>query len=407
MIVIHNIGTLATLVGDSPGGYIHDAAIVLDGERIFWCGTTSAVPKVAIHETIDARGCLVIPGLIDCHTHLLFAGIRPDEFARRMNNESYQSIQAKGGGIVSTVQATREASDDMLLHLATHRLDQMLAMGVTTVEAKSGYGLNPEHEMRSLRLLKYLDGAHPIDIHRTFLGAHTIPHEYKDQRASYVALVMDMLESVHAEDLAQDCDVFCEQGAFSVDEARSILKKAHDVGLGLRAHVQQLALSGGVGLLSYLPIKSISHADFLTPQDIELIAKSGAVVEALPIAALFLRSKEITPVKQLRAAGAPLAIATDFNPGSAMCHDLVLAARLGVTYFGFSINDALAAITTSAAQALDYEDRGVIRPGALADLVITNCTSINEFFYDWTKHPVERVIKRGVLMKSLTKHSEL
>jgi imidazolonepropionase len=394
MILIDNIGVLATL---SPLGEIHDAAVLIDGETIAWCGKKTDLPKKNIAHTIDAKGYLVTPGLIDCHTHLLFAGSRADEFARRMNHESYQTIMAKGGGIVSTVQATREASDQALLALAQARLDQMLAMGVTTVEAKSGYGLNLEQELRALRLLQQLDAIHRIDIHKTYLGAHVIPNEYTDTREQYIGLLMDMLEKLAVEGLADDCDVFCEQGAFSVTEAKTVLGKAHTLGLGLRAHVQQLSHSGGVALVRELPLKSISHADFLSNEDIKMIADSGVVVEALPIAALFLRSQTITPIEKLLASSVSLAIATDFNPGSAMCQDLVLASRIGVVYFGFPIPHALAAITRVAAQSLGYADRGIIQAGLIADFLITNCHSINEFFYDWTKHPAGSVIKRGNL----------
>lgn len=398
MLLIDNIGTMATMVDDGFGtlGIIHDAAIIIEKDKIVWCGKKSQLPQQKILDIIDAQGCLVIPGLIDCHTHLLFAGSRADEFARRMNNESYQAIMEKGKGIFSTVDAVHKATDENLLFLALTRLDAMLSRGVTTIEAKSGYGLTSEQELRALGLLKQLNGDHAIDIHATFLGAHAMPSEFKNNRKEYINQILSMLEHIKKEDLAHDCDVFCEAGAFTVEEAHTILSQANMLGFGLRAHVQQLGFSGGIGLLKDLPIKSISHADFISEHDFLLIAQSGAVVEALPFAALFLRSAAITPVEQLINHHVKLAIATDFNPGSAMCDDLVLAARLGVTYFRFSLEHALCAITSHAAQSLGRSDRGMIKAGMKADVVITNCADINEFFYDWTKHPTQIVIKNGI-----------
>lgn len=400
MLLIDHIGKLLTLAVTSSSshedGEIADAAILIDGERIFWVGPAADLPNTSVDQQVDAGGCLVMPGLIDCHSHLIFAGNRADEFARRMNQESYQAIMAKGGGIMATVNATRQKSDEELIALAKARADKILSSGVTTLEVKSGYGLNSHDELRILRLIKRLNHTHDLDFHATFLGAHVVPPEYVKDRTKYVDLVVnDMLEHIAAEQLAIDCDVFCEEGAFSPTEAKRILATAHSLGFGLRAHVQQLSHSGGIGLLRDLPIRSISHADFLSVSDIVVIAESGAVVEALPFAGLFLRSQTITPVAQLRSANVSLAIATDFNPGSAMCHDLVLAARLGVTYYGFSLDEAIRGITVNGALALGRNDIGIIKPGNLADILITNCYSLNEVFYDWTKHPAHQVIKRG------------
>lgn len=402
MKLVENIKTLLTLKASNDNGLgeINDAAILINEEKIFWCGARKEMPEVQVDETIDAEGHLVLPGLIDCHTHLIFAGSRADEFRRRMNHESYLSIMEKGGGITSTVNRTRQASDEELLVLAKARADKIIKNGVTTLEAKSGYGLSLLDELRALRLIKTLDENHPLDFHPTFLGAHVVPSNFKDTREKYVALVMnEMLVQIARERLAIDCDVFCEKGAFSLDEARRILSFAEKLGLGLRAHVQQLSFSGGISLVKDLPIKSISHADFLSDEDVTLLAKYNTVVEALPFAALFLRSSQITPVMKLKEAGVKLAVATDFNPGSAMCHDLVLAARLAITYFGFSIDDAVLAITAHAAKSLGRADIGVIEENSQADLLITNCKDIAEFFYDWTKHPTEMVIKRGCRIK--------
>lgn len=394
MILIDNIGCLVS--GHDETAWQSNAALLLDGERVHWQGPAGAIPNVPTDQRIDANSCVVLPGLIDCHTHLVFAGSRADEFARRMNNESYQSIMAHGGGIMSTVRATRAANDEQLIALAVARADRIIAQGVTTVEVKSGYGLSVHDECRILRIVKKLSALHPLDFHPTFLGAHVVPAEFKDKGDAYVdAVVHEMLPQIAEEKLAIDCDVFCDNGAFSQRDAHRILRAAHDLGLGLRAHVQQLGVSGGVTLVGELPIKSVSHADFLTDADVALLARAKTVVEALPIASLFLRSSAVTPVNALRTAQIPLAIATDFNPGSAMCHDLMMAARLAVTYYGFSIPDAVRAITTNAARALGRNDIGTLAKNAQADVLITNCHSVEELFYDWNKHPKQLVIKRG------------
>lgn len=401
MLLIDNISSLLTFAQAGSIGAIDDDPVVLiDGERIFFAGPRSRMPSVQIDQTIDAHHKVVMPGFVDAHAHLIFAGTRADEFARRMNNETYEEIMAKGGGIMSTVAKTRAATDDELLEIARARADKILVSGTTTLECKSGYGLSTHDELRLLRLAKQLDGEHALDLHSTFLGAHVVPPEFKTKRGDYVSLLInEMLPIIAAEKLAIDADVFCENGAFSLDESRTILKRAHDLGLGLRAHVQQLSESGGINLIKDLPIKSFSHADFLSDDDIALVHKHDVVIEALPIAALFLRSKKIAPIASLIDGQVRVSIATDFNPGSAMCHDVIVAARLGVTYFGFSIDHALQAITSNAAYALRRDDVGIIAKDALADIVITNCQTRAEILYDWTKHPVDKVLKRGRAIK--------
>lgn len=405
MLLIDNIGQLLSLDGQDLG-LIKNAAILIEGTQIFWCGPKEKLPAVAINGVIDAQNKLVVPGLIDCHSHLIFAGNRSLEFQWRMAGETYQSIMARGGGIMSTVNQTRSASDEELLRLASTRADAMLEKGVTTLEAKSGYGLSFEHELRSLRLLKKLNESHQIDIHASFLGAHVIPAEFKTSPEAYVAaLVNEMLPAIAAEKLALDCDVFCETGAFSLIQTRKILAKAHELGLGLRVHLEQLSHQGTTILLDEFPIKSISHGDFLSEGDTKKIAAHGCVVEILPIAALFLRAKTLPPVAAMMREGVKVAIATDFNPGSAMCDDLVLAARLGVTLMGVSIAEAIKSITINAAIALGRNDIGLIRPGNKADILLTNCDDMSELFYDWTKHPARLIIKNGQPVRKVHEES--
>lgn len=390
-MLIDNIGLVFTGVET-----IKDAAIVIDGEKILFVGPKKNRPHYN-GPSIDALGKVVIPGLIDCHTHLVFAGERAFEFAQRMNRESYLAIMEKGGGIYRTVKQTIDATDEQLYELAKTRAYKILKSGITTLEAKSGYGLSLKEEIRILKILGDLNKDLPLDIHRTYL-AHAIPKEYVHERKLYLAHVIDTIDQVAKNALALDCDIFCEDGAFSFDESLTILTHAEKCGLGLRAHVQQLGFSFGVKLLEHLPIKSLSHADFLTEEDIFTVAKSQAVVEILPIACLFLRSKALTPALKLKDLGVSIAIATDFNPGSAMCHDLIMAARLGLSMFDLNVEDALLGITKRAALSLGRSDIGEIKVSNLADIVITNCQSIEEIFYDWTKNPVHQVIKRGSLI---------
>lgn len=398
MLLITNIGTLATLdkKRDYKCGEIHSAAIVIDDDKIVWCGYQKELPRFRLTKTIDAKECLVLPGLIDCHTHIIFAKARADEFARRMNNESYEQIMSQGGGIMNTVTATRNASDEELYKEALLRADQILAQGTTTIEAKSGYGLTIDDELRILRIIKKVNETHPLDFHATFLGAHVVPTEFKPRAEHYLKMVIGpMLEAVALEKLAIDCDVFCEKGAFSTSDAEQILRRAFALGFGLRMHVQQLGYGDGISLLKKLPIKGISHADFLTAEDLSIIKASCAVVEILPFASLFVRSETKTPARLLLQNGVPLALATDFNPGTGMCHDLVLAARLGITYLGLNVEEALVAITRNAALSLGRSDIGVLALGNKADILITKVKSVNEFFYDWTKSPLRMVIKDG------------
>lgn len=401
MLLIKNIAQLLTLDPHRKGelGEIDDAALVIDDAKIVWCGKENDLPPFHLTNIIDAKKSLVLPGLIDCHSHLLFAGSRADEFLRRMNKESYEHIMALGGGIMSTVKATRAASEEELLSLCLMRADKILASGTTTLEAKSGYGLSAQEEIRHLSILKKVNESHLLDIHPTFLGAHVVPDEYKKNPHQYVKLVLEMLEQVVFERLAVDCDVFSESTAFSLKDSFTILHRAYELGMGLRAHVQQLGFSDGVKLLLRLPIKSISHADFLSEEDIGIIKASGVVVEALPFVSLFAPSSHKTPVSKLLLKEIPVALATDFNPGSAMCHDLLLAARLGVTLMGFSIKDALLGITRHAAMSLGRDDIGVLKLGAKADVLITNVKSTAELFYDWSNHPLIKVIKNGQLVK--------
>ena len=259
MLLIKNISNLETL-NDSVGT-IKDAAVLVENGKVFWCGTKADLPDVEISKTIDAQKKLVMPGLIDCHTHLVFAGSRAGEFSRRMNNESYLSIMKDDGGIMATVRKTRSADEETLFNDAKLRLDKIILSGVTTIEAKSGYGLNVNDEVKILKVLKKLNEKHRIDIHSTFMGAHAIPSEYADSPSKYVDLIIKvLLPMVCEEKLAIDCDIFCEHGAFDISDSKTILKTAQDLGLGLRAHIQQLGHSGGVNLLDEFKFKSISHS---------------------------------------------------------------------------------------------------------------------------------------------------
>lgn len=402
MLQIKNIGQLISPKKNSQELLqINQASILLENAKIFWLGSQQEQPQVKIDQSIDAKGKMVVPGLIDCHSHLFFAGSRAEEFSWRMGGQTYQEIMAKGGGINNTVSATRAISDEGLYDLAKARANKMLKSGVTTLESKSGYGLNTEQEIRLLGLMKKLNEEHDIDLYASFLGAHVVPAEYKNHREKYLHMIIEeMLPQIAEEKLAKDCDVFCEKGAFSKTETAQIFKAAKKFGLGLRMHAEQLSSQGLSELLNEFHIKSLSHCEYLQDSELELVAKKKCVVELLPVAALFLRSAnlKLPCVKKMLEKNIKLAIATDFNPGSAMCDDLILAARLSLGLMPLSIEQAFLGLTLNPALALGLDDVGLLEAGAKGDLLITNCDNLNEFFYDWTKNPVVKVVKNGRLV---------
>ena len=400
MTILRNIGQLATCPADAAqqdAGLINDAALVFEGNRIIWVGCEQQLPGRFIEpNSIDCGKRLVIPGLIDCHTHLCFGGWRSDEFEMRLQGRSYQDIAAAGGGIRSTVAATRSDSAEQLLEKALHSLEGMLDLGVTTVECKSGYGLEPATELKQLQVYRQLTRQQPVDLIPTFLGAHMVPDEYQGNRKEYIRLLCEVLiPSVVEQKLALFCDVFVEEGAFSIAEARKILDTARQAGLGLKVHADQLSNSGGAQFAAGLGAISAEHLEYADNKGIKALAKAGTVAVSLPLASMFLRERYL-PAREMLEAGVRVAVATDFNPGSAPSYHLPLAMTLACVNQRMTPQEVLMATTTVAARAIAAEQRiGSLLPGFDADITIIDAPSVNHWLYHFQANACCGVIKSG------------
>ncbi|MFV2000907.1 MAG: imidazolonepropionase [Acidimicrobiia bacterium] len=398
-ILITHIGQLVTNDPARDGllGIVEDAAIEVVGERVSWIGTTDEVQDSRrVTRQIDVGGAAVVPGFVDAHTHAVFAGDRADEFAMRMAGAGYEEILASGGGIYSTVAATREASLEALVSASLPRFEHMLVSGTTTAEVKSGYGLDTATEVKMLEAVAAIDDRVPIDLVPTFLGAHVVALEYQDARSDYVDLVTgSMLDSVAP--LARFIDVFCDDAAFTVDEARTIAMAGRAHGLGVRLHVDQLSRSGGTALAAELETVSADHVDHATDDDLVALATSGTVAVLLPGVSYAMR----TPPPNARKvwdAGVTVAIATDCNPGTAYIETMPFIISLAVVTSGLTPDEALWAATQGGARALGLTDRGVLAPGALADLVILDAPSHTHLAYRPDGALPVEVMKRGSIV---------
>ena len=348
-------------------GVISRGAIAIRGDRVAWVGEDAERPRGATRE-IDARGRVVMPGLVDCHTHLVFAGSRIDEFARKMAGEDYRAIAAAGGGIAASVRATRAASEDALFETAKARALAMRACGATTIEVKSGYGLELETELRLLRVGRRLEREGVVRTSTTFLGAHAVPPERQGDRPGYVAEVADvMLPAAASQGLADACDVYLDENAFSRDEAARVLGAAKALGLRLKAHVGQFRDLGGAELLAELGALSGDHLEDVSEGGLRAMAAAGVRAVLLPGAWRTLRQKA-PDAARMRALGVSIAVATDCNPGTSACVDLPLCAALAARDAGLTLEEALLAVTCEAAAALGRDDVGRIAPGGRADL---------------------------------------
>ncbi|MBN2732197.1 MAG: imidazolonepropionase, partial [Balneolaceae bacterium] len=382
MPTLINIHYLATCKDEGGQGDIHpieNAAIVWEDDEILWVGKEKELPEeYAGKEIIDAEGKMVVPGLIDCHTHLAFGGWRPDEFAMRVQGKSYLEIAKSGGGILSTVKATRNATEEELCDKASNFLEQIRKLGVTTVECKSGYGLNLEDELKTLRVYKRLEQQHSIHIVPTFLGAHTIPPEFKNDRNGYISLIIDeMIPAVAEEGLAEFCDVFVEDSAFSVDEARQILVAAQAAGLASKLHADQLTSCGGAELAGELEAVSADHLEQISTEGIAAMADAGVVGVTLPLASLYTQEPPLD-CRKLVDGGVEVAVATDFNPGSAPSFNLPLAMMLACNQGRLTPNEVLKGATIYAAKAIHRDrNQGSIQAGKLADFALIDAPDPN------------------------------
>jgi len=398
--VLRNISQLATCSFDAAqqdAGLINDAALVFEDDRIIWVGCELELPgQFSTRDSIDCGQRLVIPGLIDCHTHLCFGGWRGDEFEQRLQGRSYQDIAAAGGGIRSTVAATRSDSAEQLLEKALESLQGMLDLGITTVECKSGYGLEQSTELKQLQVYRQLDKQQPIDLIPTFLGAHMVPDEYQQRREDYIRLLCEVLIPAVAEQkLAQFCDIFVEKGAFSIAEAGKILDTAKQAGLGLKVHADQLSTGGGAQFAAGLGAVSAEHLEYADEEGIKALAQAGTVAVSLPLASLYLRERYVAARKMLKA-GVWVAVATDFNPGSAPSYHLPLAMTLACVNQQMTPQEVLMGATTVAARAIAAEqDIGSLLPGYAADIAIIDAPSVNHWLYHFRANACCGVVKSG------------
>ena len=384
--LIRHAAELFTCEGPAPrigaamgqAGRITDGALAAHDGRIVFAGPTSEcdwlVSPTASAMVIDATGCAVVPGFVDAHTHVVYAGDRRHELARRLAGATYAEIAAEGGGILSTVQATRAATVDQLVEATSPRLAEMLRAGTTTAEAKSGYGLTLASELTMLEAIRRLDQEQPIDLVPTFMGAHEIPAEYRDRRSEYVALVInDMIPSVAREGLAEWCDVFCERGVFTPEESGEILEAGLSAGLKARIHANELGHSGGATLAARLPVRSADHLVFVDDEEAMALAASGVVATLLPAAAFYLKLGRFAPARRLIDQGVAVALATDVNPGGGLSPSLPFVMSLACFAMGLTFEEALVGTTLNAAYALDRsEDVGSLEPGKRCDAVIVN-----------------------------------
>ncbi|MFN6970092.1 MAG: imidazolonepropionase [Rheinheimera sp.] len=394
----HNVH-LATMTNNGqPYGAIRDGALAVKDGLIAWCGPKKELPPCDLLSTplYDGQGQWILPGLIDCHTHLVYAGSRANEFEMRLNGASYQDIAAAGGGIKSTVAATRAASHEELFVLGKDRLNALLSQGVTTVEIKSGYGLNLETEQKILEVAKILDENHPIQIEKTFLGAHALPAEYANDSDGYIDLVVEtMLPALHAQGLVDAVDVFCEGIGFSVAQSRRLFEKARSLGLPVKAHAEQLSALGGASLVAEFGGLSADHIEYLTEVDVQAMATAGTVAVLLPGAYYFLRETKMPPIDLLRRYQVPIAVSTDLNPGTSPLCNLPLMLNMACTLFRLTPEEALLGVTAHAAKALGKTDRGSLQAGHRADFGLYAITQPAELCYQLGVSQIKQLIING------------
>ncbi|MFZ5622831.1 MAG: imidazolonepropionase [Gemmatimonadota bacterium] len=400
MPVLSNISLLATCrpaATQGDCGLIPDAALAWDGGRITWVGAERDLPQaLARGERLDARGMMVIPGLIDCHTHLAFGGWRDDEFERRILGASYLDIARAGGGIASTVMKTRALGREALVDRCRGFLAEMVSLGVTTVEAKSGYGLTVSDELMLLETYRDVAREERLRIVPTLLGAHVVPPEFRDDRAGYVdLLIRELIPEVARRGLARFCDVFVEDSAFTVAEARAILRAGLEHGLRPKLHADQLSASGGAELAAEVGAASADHLEHACERGIRAMREAGVTAVSLPIASLYLRQPPL-PARAMLAAGLPVAVATDFNPGSAPSYHLPLALTLACTLQRMTPAEALMGATSVAARAIGVEqETGSLEVGKAADFAVIDAPSVNHWLYHFRPNACRMTVIGG------------
>ncbi|NQW02791.1 MAG: imidazolonepropionase [Acidobacteria bacterium] len=406
-LIIEHLDQLYTVAGPGPRaglrqhniGPITDGAIACDGERILAVGTTAEVRArvtIAPHTVVIAgRGQSLVPGFVDPHTHVVFAGDRRDELRRRLAGDTYAAIASAGGGILSTVRATREASEEALAEQTAVRLAEMLAQGTTTAEAKSGYGLDTESEVRMLRVVGRLNGTQPIELVPTFIGAHEVPPEFRGRQADFVRLIIDEMIPAAAPH-AVWCDVFCDRGFFTPEESQAILEAGIRCGMKPRIHADELAASGGSQVAAAVGARSADHLVRVDSDGIAALRAGGVIATLLPCAAFHLKLGQFAPARDLIEAGVPVALATDVNPGGGFSPSMPFAMALACFAMNLTFEEALVAATINAAASLDLHDRvGSLEPGKQFDGVLVSGPAVNLLRVNAT--PIVGVYKKGVL----------
>lgn len=385
-------------VDGQSSGLLESADMLVADGRIAWLGRSDELPvdlAQGVSRTHDLQQAIVTPGLIDCHTHLIFGGDRAEEFALRLAGATYEEIARRGGGIVSSVRATRAASEEELFDSALRRLDAMIAEGVSAVEIKSGYGLDLPTERKMLRVARRLGQARSVTVSTTFLGAHAVPPEYAGRADDYIALVCEqMLPALHDEGLVDAVDVFCEGIGFSLAQSERVLQAAQRCGLPVKMHAEQLSLLGGTALAARYHALSADHLEYLDEAGARAMHEAGTVAVLLPGAFYFLRETKMPPIALLREHGVPIAIATDCNPGTSPSTSLLLMLNMACTLFRLTVDEALAGVTSHAAQALGHPDvTGRLAVGDYADFAVWDIGSLAELAY-WTGLPRCRQLVR-------------
>ncbi len=392
-------GHLATMAGTAPYGIVRDGAIAVADGRIAFAGAARDLPGDArAARILDARGRWITPGLVDCHTHLVYAGNRADEFEARLNGATYADIARAGGGINATVRAVRQATVDSLVAQSRPRLEALAAEGVTTVEIKSGYGLDTDNERKLLRAARTLAGTCGVDVRTTLLAAHAVPPEFADRRAGYLDLVCaETIPVLAQEGLADAADAFCETIGFTPAETRRVFAAARAAGLPVKLHADQLSDTGGAALAAEFGALSADHLEYANDAGIAAMARAGTVAVLLPGAFYALRETRLPPIAALRAHGVPMAVATDCNPGTSPVSSLLLMLNMACTLFGVTPAEALAGATRHAARALGLADRGTIEAGMRADLVLWDVTTPAELSYRIGANPCAGIVRTGAV----------
>jgi imidazolonepropionase len=391
---------LATLQPDAeqPYGLVPDGALVVQGGTLKWVGPLADLPDVLRAQCTtqhDAGGALITPGLIDCHTHLVYGGDRAAEFEQRLQGVTYEEIARQGGGIASTVRATRQASAQELQASAARRLRHLLAEGVTTIEIKSGYGLALEQERKCLQVARTLGVEQAVAVRTTFLGAHALPPEFAGQSDAYMEEVLRMLPALHAEGLVDAVDAFCERIAFSPAQTARLFEASRALGLPVKLHAEQLSDSGGAQLAASFGALSCDHLEWLSEEGVSAMAQAGTVAVLLPGAFYFLRETKLPPMDLLRRHGVPMAVSTDCNPGTSPCTSLLLMLNMACTLFRLTPEEALAGVTRHAAQALGLTDRGVLASGLRADFVLWDVAHPAQLAYALGANPHIQTVFEG------------